>query len=64
MPSMKRLILIVPLLAMACAESPIGPSPTPRPATVVDACYSVLSPPVNPVGYKLVCPGDAEYVPR
>src|SRR5512140_666623 len=64
---MARLFLLVALVGtVACADAltPTAPTsiPTP-PQPSMAGCYTVLSPPLNPRGYQLVCPGDPDYDP-
>ena len=58
---MKLIIVVVALLASACADAlPTTPRATnivcPTGCVLPPGCVAVLSPPNHPVGYELVCP--------
>ncbi len=66
---MKHWIWFAALVAIGCGDQPLAPAPLDRPAPAPDGCYTiaVLLPdnprlPREPTAYKLVCPGDPEYV--
>ena len=61
---MKYLPLLFVVLTSACGDLPTAPPAATQPPVVypfnVNDCYTI---PVYP-GFKLVCPGDPEYVPH